>query len=313
MGIKGWYDVFGDSAVIMSEKEWKTWVSGKCIGIDASGTIFSASLGMASVRALTDKNGTPTVLLNTIMNNIVSYKKLKVKGLLFVFDNPVPNKHKAVEQAKRRTARKKAEDDLNNPENNNSAAARDKLEKRTFTITKEMIDDVKHLLELLGVAWITTPENYEAEHLGAELTIDGIIDTFITMDSDAILFGAKSMVRRVKNRQTKKIMYEEYGVDRVLNTYEMSRETMVELSVMLGCDFAEKTSGIAAKTVLVKGPSKELTENQKKAKAYFLSKCPYDASMIVKTKSSMDDAILWLSDEKGFNADRVKKILAPLY
>lgn len=301
MGINGWFKVFGDSVMVKKEKDFK----GKCLGVDVSYDIYRASLGMKNIKSLTDKNGTPTVLLNILLCNVVRYKKLGVKGLVYVFDNPKPNPYKVKEAKKRKAARKKAEEkmiDEAHPE------MKEKLEKRAFTITDDMVNDVKKLLTLLGVAWIVAPEGYEAEHLGAEMTVDDIIDTFITSDSDTLLFGGKSMTRRVKKKETKTVSYEEYTLDEVLVDYELTREQLVHYGVVLGSDFSDKTKGIGPSTILRKGCVK-LTDEQEKAKKYFLSKCPYDDNMIKRSVMDKDVLIKWLVDDKNFNGKRITKLL----
>jgi flap endonuclease-1 len=309
MGIKGWYTVFGDSVLIQKEKDFNN----KCIGVDISYDIYRASLGMKNIKSLTDKNGIPTVLLNTLLCNVVRYKKLGIKGLIYVFDNPVSNPHKVNEAEKRRAVRKKAETKIEELEVNNAdvnCEEKQKLEKQTFTITRNMVDDVKKLLTLLGVAWIVAPEGYEAEHLGAELTFDGIIDTFITSDSDTLLFGGKSITRRVKNKNTKKYIYEEYMLDNILVNYKLTREQLVHIGVVLGSDFADKTAGIGVGTVLKKGLDIILTDEQTKAKEYFMGKCPYDKNQINKVPIDKDNLIKWLVDDKNFNEQRIEKLLS---
>jgi 5'-3' exonuclease len=307
MGINGWFKVFDNSASDKKEKDF----NGKRLGIDVSYEIYRASLGMKNIKSLTDKNGIPTVLLNTLLCNVVRYKKLGVRGLIYVFDNPKPNPHKVKEAKKRKVVRKKAEEKLADIESqsNPDKETKEKLEKRTFMITSDMIDDVKQLLNLLGVAWIIAPENYEAEHLGAELTIDNMIDTFITSDSDTLLFGGKSMTRRIKKKGSKKVSYEEYTLDDVLVNYEITREQLVHYGVILGSDFSDKTKGIGPGTILKKGPNIKLTNEQEIAKNYFLSKCPYNDDMINKCVMDKKNLILWLVENKNFNEKRINKLL----
>ena len=305
MGILGWFNVFGDSGKVIEEKSF----NGKSIGVDVSYDIYRASLGMKNIRTLTDRNGVPTVLLNTLLCNVVKYKKLGLSGLIYIFDNPSPNKHKLKEQLKRKNAKKNAANKLAAA---NTSENKERLEKRTFVITSEMIKDVQKLLSMLGVSWIVSPVNYEAEHLGAKMTRDGIIDTFITSDSDALLFGAKSMTRRTKNKTNKKKMYEEYLLDDVLIDYDLTREQLVHLGVVLGSDFAEKTKGIGIKTVLTKGLNVQLTKEQTNAKNYFLSDVPWDTGMINNTKRDKKKLIDWLHMEKGFNKSRITKLTSIL-
>lgn len=300
MGISGWYTVFGDSAITHG------CLKGKILGIDVSYDIYRASLGMRKIAGLTDKKGTPTLLLNTLLCNIIKYKKMGVRGLIYIFDNPLPTLIKHRETAKRRRDREKAalqtSADL-------TEEKKDSLEKKKFTITPEMVADVKTLLTLIGVAWIVAPEGYEAEHLGAELTIDGVIDTLMTADSDSLLFGAKSMTRCMKKKGSNKKIYQEFTLDNVLTDYDITRECLVHMGVVLGCDFAEKTRGIGVKTVLEKGPLVDLTDEQTIAKKYFLSKCPWRADMINTSTIDEPELVKWLVGDKNFGKDRVLNMM----
>lgn len=303
MGINGWFTVFGNSAVVRKEKDF----GGKCIGVDISYDIYRASLGMKNINGLTDRKGVPTILLNILLCNVVRYKKIGVVGLVYVFDNPIPNIRKIKEAKKRRNAREKADVEL---AGDVCQETKHKLEKRVFTITDGMVSDVKKLLTLLGVAWIVAPEGYEAEHLGAELTIDGLIDTFITSDSDTLLFGGKSMTRRVKKKGDKTHTYEEHVLDNVLIDYKLTREQLIHLGLVLGCDFADKTKGIGVGTILKKGFGVKLTDEQTNAKEYFMSTCPYDSSQITRTPIDKDGLIDWMVEDKNFNRVRLEKLLS---
>lgn len=297
MGIKNFFDIFGEG-VSIREKD----LTGKRIGIDVSYEIYRASLGMKNINTLTDNKGTPTVLLNTLLSNIVKWKKLDIKGLIYVFDNPKPNPNKYIELEKRKATKLKAEKKLEKECNEEKKC---KLEKRTFKITGEMINDVKRLLYLLGVASIEAPEGFEAEHLGAELVSNNTIDYFITTDSDFLVFGGESMLRKINAKK-----YGLYHLSNILEKNNITREELVHLSVILGSDFAEKSKGIGKATIFKKGPGVNLTDQQKKAKEYFLGKCYYDDSMITKSTRDLNKAIDWLVEEKNFNKSRIEKLLS---
>lgn len=300
MGISGWFKVFGETASVVNDG-----FKDKVIGIDASYDIYRASLGMSSLYGLTDDNGTPTILLNTLLCNIVKYKKAGIGGLIYIFDNPLPNPLKKKETDKRKDKRKKALGDV--LDGNDS----DMVIKQTFTITDDMISDVKKLLSLIGVSWIVAPEGYEAEHLGAELSISGVIDTLITSDADSLLFGATSVSRRVvSGTNKKKKVFEEHVLSNILEKYNLTHEELIHLGVVMGCDFADKTKGIGQKTILTKGLQVELTEEQIIAKEYFQTKCEWNADMIIKHPRDKDGLIEWLVEEKKFNRIRVTQLLS---
>lgn len=305
MGIKDWFKVFGLSGRPIKEKEFK----GKNLGIDASYDIFRASLGMKNVRGLTDRSGNPTAFLNTLVHNLAKYKKIGVAGLIYIFDHPDKNPFKLKETKKRRDKREIAKAKLNA-----TTGGHPQLEKQCFSITSSMINDVKKVLDLLGIPWIDTPFKFEAEHLGAELSRKGIIDSLITSDSDTLLFGGVSMVRRVKTG--KKTSYEEYTLADTLVDYDLTREQLVHLGVVMGSDFNTKTPGIGPKTILLKGPNVELASEQKAAAQYFLAECPFSNDQIhtynrtPKEKGEKrEELINWLVDEKNFNRVRVTRAL----
>jgi flap endonuclease-1 len=300
MGIRLWFKVFNGAVYCHKDKDF----AGKRLGIDVSYEIYRASLGMKNIRELTDKNGVPTVLLNTLLCNVSKYKKLGVRRLIYVFDNPNPNPIKENEINRRKENKQRAVKVIvDDPEGY-------KEERLKFSIMPSMVDDVKKLLTLLGVDWIVAPDGYEAEHLGAALTVDGIIDTFITSDSDTLMFGAASMTRRVKVKT--KFIYEEYKLDTVLNTYNITREEMVHLGVVLGSDFAAGTKGVGPKTIFKKGPHILLTEEQERAKEYFLSECNYTLDQIQKSSIDKTALVQWLVNDKNFNKARVEKIISIL-
>lgn len=298
MGIKGFSKAFGDAKTSGKLQE----LSGKCVGVDISLAIYRASLGMKNVEGLTDKNGDPTAYLNSLLCTVSKYKKHGIKGLLYIFDAPVNNPIKAAENKKRSDASAKAE-------LAKATTVCDKkmesLKKQTFTLTPSMVENAKKLLSLMGVAYITARDGYEAEHLGAQLTIDGILDTIITSDSDAIMFGAKSMYKQIKGGK-----FDVYNVDTILAHYKITRKQLAHAGVVLGCDFAKGVRGIGVKTVLTKGLSAVLTDEQKNARDYFLKKCPYTHDDFVKNVADHDKLTDWLVNDKNFDRGRVTRLLS---
>jgi len=302
MGIKNFFQVFGSSAIKRTNKDFKE----KRIGVDVSYDIYRASLGMKSVDGLTDSEGNPTLLLYVLLCNVAEYKK-KCSGVCYIFDHPSPNLLKLKENKKRSAAKKKASNELKNTSDNDRKLS---LEKRKFGITENMINDVKKFLSLLGIPWMVSPEGYEAEHLGARLMNDNIIDMLVTSDSDTIMFGGDSMIRKARKKGSRKGTYEEYRLDDILDEYKLTKEQLVHLGVVLGCDFAQKTRGIGVKTIFKRGLDVKLTEEQEIAKKYFLSKCPFKENMIVKLDPNKTELINWLVNDKCFNRARVEKILS---
>lgn len=303
MGIKTFFKVFTEYDEIKPNE-----LSGRCIGIDISYEIYRTSLGMKNVSGLTDKNGEPTILLNILMANVSKFKKVGVKGIIYVFDNANANPLKLKECEKRKNAKLKAKANIEKCSNNEQEHKIPQLEKRTFTITNKMVDDVKKFLNYLNIPWITAPSGYEAEHLGAELMRQNIIDTFLTNDSDTLMFGGKSMLRPVK--QKSKTVYHEYKLQKLLDKHNLKHEDLIKAGVILGSDFAEKTKGVGPKTVLNKLDIK-LTDEQKKAYDHFASDCPFEVKDIYRSEDRMIEQLInWLVNDKNFNEKRIRKTLS---
>ena len=71
----------------------------------------------------------------------------------------------------------------------------EKTQKSFSLFSEELYDDLKRVLRLMGIPWVTAP--YEAESQCAFLELSGLVDGVITEDSDALLFGAKKVYRKI--------------------------------------------------------------------------------------------------------------------
>jgi 5'-3' exonuclease len=165
-------------------------------------------------------------------------------------------------------------------------------------------------LNYLKIPWIVARYGFEAEHLGATLMHKGIIDSLITSDSDTLMFGGASMLRRIKIGTV--VHYEEYKIQQILGIYNITYFDMVKIGVVLGCDFADKTKGVGIGTVLKKINNITLTEEQNIAYNHFISDCPFEKEDICKTETlDVNGLITWLVECKNFNEGRIKKMLIP--
>jgi hypothetical protein len=91
-----------------------------------------------------------------------------------------------------------------------------------------------------------------------------------------------------------------YNLDQILKNLNITYFDFVKISVILGSDFCEKTKGIGIKTVLKKYNNIELTEEQKLAYNYFISKVSFDLKDIVKPNKNIP-AIIEYIRSKNFD------------
>lgn len=119
-----------------------------------------------------------------------------------------------------------------------SREERHKLEKKSFSITKNHINDVKQLLILLGLPYSDSPG--EAEAQCAAYNRANISDGVVTGDWDALLFGCKIMLTNFSNKN--KII--EINNKNLLNALDMTQEQLIMLGTILGNDYCTGIRGI---------------------------------------------------------------------
>lgn len=263
-------------------------IKSKIVGIDMSFIIYCCSLGLKNTTALTDSNGKSTVLLYLLINKLVSYKKHN--NIIAIFDNPTPNILKIEEHKKRNITRQKNID--------KKISENKSIDTVEFKITPDIIVEVKYILESLGISYCTADVNTEAEKLGSCLLKNGIIDYFITNDSDALPFGSTNILRYHTQNGTKQ--YTLYELKTVLNDLNITYEEFVKICVILGCDFCKKTPRIGLKTILKKYKDTILTPEQIIAYDYFIQETVFDPTSIIKNNSNIPKFIDYL-ENRGFN------------
>ncbi len=331
MGIKGFSKVF--TAKVISQKDLKN-LNG---AFDASVILFQSCLGMTSVNGLTDSSGNPTLHINVIISRVINFIKGSI-GQVWVFDfheymYSSPDKEIELEKRRKRrnNAKKKIEelkekkslnDELfSDSDDENSNISIDKKinqqEKITFSITEKIINDCKFILDCFDITWCIAPMNIEAEALCAELTntdeLDFECDFVYSTDVDALLYGAKSLVRSVKSQNKKSLQL--FSLDSLLLHNEITSDDLIKIGIILGSDHAPKTQKIGAKTVLKKFKTITLTAEQIKACKVFKPVIDVEqikfhnkfnlvkpGSNINKLKKLLD----WL-ESKNFNRERIRQ------
>jgi flap endonuclease-1 len=100
-------------------------------------------------------------------------------------------------------------------------------------------EHIKDLARVIGIPTITAPS--EAEMMAAAMCRDNIVDTVVSNDVDALLFGSPHVTKQlqVSNSRILRVRLEE------LETHmELDLEQLRDLAVLCGCDFHEGAKGI---------------------------------------------------------------------
>lgn len=289
MGIKDFAKIF-EGKIVTKNAMLKRYV-GKTLAIDAMIEIHRTFSGM-KFNTLRSSGGEFTLHINSILSNSIAMKNI---NQIWVFDSEYVHKLKVDTVNKRAEQKKKI--------------------KNGLILQRKHIEQIKKLLNLLNIPWVVAPDGIQAEHLCAVLTKKGIADAVLTTDTDALLFGATEIIKKVA-RENK---YTIYNLSKLKTDYKINSQDLIKIGVIMGCDFAKKTPRIGAKTVLKKFKTIELTDEQinafnlfneipliKGLKCHNISKVPFS------NKGQLKSIITWLVTDFQFSKKRLKKLLNKL-
>ncbi|KAJ2353085.1 DNA repair protein rad2, partial [Coemansia sp. RSA 2618] len=102
-------------------------------------------------------------------------------------------------------------------------------------VEADMVEDIRMLLTLFGVPYITAP--MEAEAQCAMLVAANLVDGMITDDSDAFLFASSRSTQVYRHFFQKDRYVEMYSAGAILQDSSLSQQDMVFLACLLGSDY----------------------------------------------------------------------------
>jgi flap endonuclease-1 len=308
------------------------------IAIDASIQLYqflvqvriASTSGSFSSQLMNDK-GEITSHLQGFLSRTVNLMEKGIKPV-YVFDG-LPPKLKYEELCKRRKTKDKADDDLENAKQMFETATNaeekeiaileiDKINKRTVRVTKEHNEEAKRLLRLMGIPVVEAP--CEAEAQCSELAKGGKVFAVASEDMDTLAFSTPILLKRLTDSKHNTV---EIKIDKVLKGLGLSYDQFVDLCILCGCDYCGSIPGVGPKTALklikkhgdietvVKNSKKPVDEDfiKKLGEVRTLFKNPVvkksEDVEIKFTKPDKEGLINFLVVEKGFNIERVNKIL----
>jgi flap endonuclease-1 len=175
---------------------------------------------------------------------------------VFVFDGKPPELKKATLEA-RRLYREKARREWEEASSKGDYKSAWSKAVRMNSLNKEMQDDAKKLLALLGVPVVQAPEEGEAQ--AAYMAASGDVWAANSRDYDSVLFGAPRLVRYVtisgqeflpSKGVARPLIPELIELDRLLAALEITRNQLIDLAILVGTDFNKGIHGIGPKTAL---------------------------------------------------------------
>lgn len=192
---------------------------------------------------LTDANGeTTSHLMGTFYRTI----RLLENGIkpVYVFDGKPPDM-KSGELKKRTERREEAQKALQKATEAGDQAEMDKMNRRLVKVTKEHNDEAKALLKLMGVPYIESAS--EAEAQCSAMVKAGKVYGVATEDMDALTFGATILLRHMTFSEARKMPVQEIHYEKVLKGLELEPDEFIDLCILMGCDYCDTIRGIGPK------------------------------------------------------------------
>jgi flap endonuclease-1 len=301
--------------------------SDKTIAIDAHNILyqFLANIRTADGSMLMDNLGRPTSHLTGLFSRTAKFVSLGIKPV-YVFDGK-PHELKTRTLQARSAVKEKAKAEYQLAlETGDYERARMKAAQSTH-LTTEMVADAQQLLDLLGIPWLTAPSEGEAQ--ACYMATKGDAWAVVSQDYDALLFGATRLVRnltvsgrRKVPRQNRYINIEPELIDVqfVLSALGITREQLIDVSILVGTDFNPGVKGYGPKKALK--AIQEFNNLDTVVKEKELEVPDYDLVQKIFTEPAVDDdySIKWsavetdkviefLCDERDFSKERVKSTI----
>jgi len=307
------------------------YLSTKRVAFDANNEIyqFLALIRQPDGKHFTDSTGRVTSHLMGVFYRIT---RLAEYGILpvFVFDGePHPLKLKEIE--KRREIKKKAEREWLEALFRGDLATAWRKAIQTSRLTREMIEEVKELLELMGLPWVQAPSDAEAQ--AAYMAAKGDVYCTCSRDWDSLLYGSPRLVRYLTISGTeflpskgivRPLEPEIIELNVLLNDLKITREQLVDIAILVGTDFNEGVKGIGPKKALkliktygsienlLKSGKIRLEEDYKEIREIFLKPKVTDNYRLEWKPPDKGGIIRFLCEERDFKRERVENAIGRL-
>jgi len=303
---------------------------GRSFAVDANNYLyqFLSLIRMPNGTPLQDSHGNITSHLAGLMFRstrlIHDYDIL----LVFVFDGEPPQL-KQHEIIRRRQLREKATLEWQIALKKGDYATAFSKAVMTSRLTRPLIEDAKHLLSLLGIPFVQAPS--EAEAQGAYMAMKGEVWAASSKDYDSLLFGAPRLLRylTITGREflpskgiSRPLKPELIELDKFLGNYNITREQLIDVAILIGTDFNEGVRGIGPKTALnlikkydeienlpSEVKSKIETQNYETVRRFFLQPQLTSDYALTYTELNEDGLHHFLCDQRDFSRNRVETVI----
>ena len=301
---------------------------GKTLSVDGNGELyqFLALIRLRDGTPLRDASGRVTSHLSGLFFRTTRLMAEHGLKLVFVFDG-APPKLKAAELDRRRAVKVEFE------RARDEALARGDLEtayaKATMTsrLTRDMVAEARELLRLLGVPTLQAPSEGEAQ--AAHMARNGRVWAAASKDYDTLLFGAPRLLRflTISGKEFlpsqgtfRPLVPELLELEDQLARWRITREGLIDLSILIGTDFNEGVHGVGPKKALALVQQYERIERMPQEirdavgdvdaiRELYLQATVTDDYQIEFGDPDVDGVVRFLCEERQFGRERVTDAL----
>ena len=223
-------------------------LKGKTLAVDAFNSLYQfLSVIRTPDGNLLERNG---IVVSHLYGILWRYGYLLSTGvkLIFVFDGkPSAMKEDTIEE--RRRKKEEIAKEIENAESNGDEKEVARLKRFNARVDDSIIESTKELASLLGIDYIDSPEEGEAE--AVHLVKTGFADYVITQDYDAIAYDCQNILRNIgvkKNDHYVKINL--VNSSHVFKVMGINREQFLYIAFMTGTDYNKGIYKVGIKRAL---------------------------------------------------------------
>jgi flap endonuclease-1 len=306
---------------------------GKRLAVDANGELyqFLALIRLRDGSPLKDSHGRITSHLSGLFYRTTRLMADYGLDLVFVFDGKPPTL-KFAEIARRRSIKEKFDAEHARAIEDGDLARAYSKATMTSRLTREMAQEARELLRLMGLPVVQAPSEGEAQ--ASHMAKKGTVWAAASKDYDCLLFGAPRLLRflTISGKEFlpskgafRAITPELIDIEAMLHHYGLTRPQLVDLAILVGTDFNDGIKGIGPKKALklisdfgsIDGMPAEIRETVGPGvadiRSIFLEPDISDDYAVACGPPDLDGIVRFLCTEREFSRERVTAALGRTY
>jgi flap endonuclease-1 len=301
---------------------------GQRLAVDGNGELyqFLALIRLRDGTPLQDSKGRTTSHLSGLFYRTTRLIAEHALRLVFVFDGKPPAL-KAQEIERRRAIRRQFEQERAEALARGDLAEAYSKATMTSRLTREMVDEARELLRLMGVPTVQAPSEAEAQAAHMAATSRDIWAS-ASKDYDSLLFGTPRLVRflTISGKEFlpsqgtfRPIVPEVIELERLLAGLRLTREQLIDVAILIGTDFNDGVKGIGPKKALAlvqkHGRIEQMPDEIRQVageravvdqiRDIFLHPDVSDGFPVEAEEPDLDGIVRFLCDEHEFSRERV--------